>query len=119
MLLGEQGRILDPLAAIIVSFFILKIALVQTSASINELLDKSLPKEVEILSLILEEKEVSSPHNLYTRRLGNTISIEVHIRVPGDMSVAEAHAHTRNIEERIRLRFGKNTHIMLHVEPKK
>lgn len=121
ILLGEPGRILDPLAAIIVSFFILKIALVQTSTSISELLDKSLPKEIEdeILSLITEEKSVSSPHNLYTRRLGNTISIEVHIRVPGEMNVAEAHAHTRNIEDRIRLRFGENTHIMLHVEPEK
>ena len=75
--------------------------------------------EDEILSLITEEKSVSSPHNLYTRRLGNTISIEVHIRVPGEMNVAEAHAHTRNIEDRIRLRFGENTHIMLHVEPEK
>lgn len=121
IVLGEAGRILDPLAAVIVSFFILKVALVQTSGAINDLLDKSLPKEMEdeILSLITEEKGVSSPHNLYTRRLGNTISIEVHLRMPGDMSVHDAHLLTRNIEARLRSRFGNQTHIMLHVEPEK
>ena len=119
--LGDSWRILDPLAAVVVSIFIVKIGLIQTTTALNDLLDKSLPKEVEdeILSLLTEDSRVSSPHNLYTRRIGNDVSIEAHIRMDGHLSLEEAHAITRQIEQRLRLRFGPNTHIMLHVEPTK
>lgn len=119
--LGDSWRILDPLAAVVVSIFIVKIGLIQTTTALNDLLDKSLPKEVEdeILSLLTEDPLVSSPHNLYTRRIGNDVSIEAHIRMDGHLSLEEAHAITRQIEQRLRLRFGPNTHIMLHVEPTK
>lgn len=119
--LGDSWRILDPLAAVVVSIFIVKIGLIQTTTALNDLLDKSLPKEVEdeILSLLTEDSLVSSPHNLYTRRIGNDVSIEAHIRMDGHLSLEEAHAVTRQIEQRLRLRFGPNTHIMLHVEPTK
>ena len=119
--LGDSWRILDPLAAVVVSIFIVKIGLIQTTTALNDLLDKSLPKEVEdeILSLLTEDSRVSSPHNLYTRRIGNDVSIETHIRMDGHLSLEEAHAITRQIEQRLRLRFGPNTHIMLHVEPTK
>ena len=119
--LGDSWRILDPLAAVVVSIFIVKIGLIQTTTALNDLLDKSLPKEVEdeILSLLTEDPLVSSPHNLYTRHIGNDVSIEAHIRMDGHLSLEEAHAVTRQIEQRLRLRFGPNTHIMLHVEPTK
>ncbi len=121
ILLGDAWRVLDPLAAVIVSVFIVKIGLIQTTSALNDLLDKSLPKELEeeILSLLIEDPRVSSPHNLYTRHIGNDISIEAHIRVDGQTTVEEAHALTRQIEDRLRIRFGQNTHIMLHVEPTK
>lgn len=121
ILLGDSWRILDPLAAVVVSIFIVKIGLIQTTTALNDLLDKSLPKELEeeILSILTDDPRISSPHNLYTRRMGNDISIEAHIRVDGQMSVDEAHALTRQIEDRLRIRFGQNTHIMLHVEPMK
>ena len=87
--------------------------------AINDLLEKSLPTEVEdkILSIINETPEVRNPHNLCTRRIGNDFAIEVHIRVDGQITVSRAHELTKEIESKLRLKFGPATHIVLHVEP--
>ena len=119
ILLGENWRVLDPLAAVIVSLFIVKVALRLVVPAVNELLEKSLPKEMEkeILDIISESPEVRNPHNLRTRRIGNNIAIEAHIRVDGQISVTQAHNITREIERKLRDKFGEATHIALHVEP--
>ena len=61
-MLGDNWRVLDPLAAVIVSLFIVKVALQLVIPAINDLLEKSLPKEVEdeILAIISEVPEVKS-----------------------------------------------------------
>ena len=119
ILLGEEWRVLDPIAAVVVSLLIVKVAILLIVPAMNDLLEKSLPKEVEeeILSIIRETDEVKSPHNLCTRRIGNNFAIEVHIRVDGQMTVERAHELTKEIEARLRKRFGHATHIVLHVEP--
>ena len=119
ILLGDNWRVLDPLAAVIVSLFIVKVALQLVIPAINDLLEKSLPKEVEdeILAIISEVPEVKSPHNLRTRRIGNNFAIEAHIRVNGQITVTRAHDLTKEIEQNLRDKFGQATHIALHVEP--
>lgn len=119
ILLGDQWRILDPLAAVIVSIFIVRVALKLVIPAINDLLEQSLPAEVEneIISIIEETPEVRNPHNLCTRRIGNDFAIEVHIRVDGNTTVMHAHEITRDIEQKLRDKFGSATHITLHVEP--
>ena len=62
---------------------------------------------------------MSQIHNLRTRRIGNSIAIEMHLRMPGDTSLYEAHQHASNIEKRLRDHFGNDTHISLHLEPLK
>lgn len=119
ILLGDQWRILDPLAAVIVSIFIVRVSLKLVIPAINDLLEQSLPIEVEneIISIIEETPEVRNPHNLCTRRIGNDFAIEVHIRVDGNTTVMHAHEITRDIEQKLRDKFGSATHITLHVEP--
>lgn len=121
ILLGDRWAILDPIAAVIVSVFIIMTALKLLGESLGELLEKSLPAETEarIRELTLEESEVSDIHNLRTRKLGNRIAIEMHLRLPGESSLEEAHAHSVRIEKRLREEFGQQTHIMLHLEPVK
>ncbi len=121
ILLGPKWRVLDPLAAVVVSVFIIKVALQLVLPAINDLLEKSLPKEIEdeILAIMTENPEVKDPHNLRTRRIGNDFAIEAHIRVDGLTSVERAHLLTRQIEARLREKFGRDTHIALHVEPLK
>ena len=120
-LLGEKWRIADPIAAIVVAALILKIATGLCRTSLAELLEKSLPRDVEeeILAIISATPNVHKPHNLRTRRIGADIAIEVHIRVDGKMSVEESHEISRQIEKALRERFGNGTAVAIHIEPMK
>lgn len=119
--LGERWRILDPLAAIVVSLFIMKVAFQLLKPCVDELLERSLPAETEnrILSIILSYPEVSSPHHLRTRRIGNHIAIEVHVRMDGSTPLVEAHSLASKIEKQLKEEFGADTHIGIHMEPQK
>lgn len=119
MFLGEKWRVLDPVAAVIVSVFILKVAIDILRNSLEELMEHSLPdaEEEEIKQIILSTNGVESPHHLRTRRIGNRVAIEVHIRMNGDMTLTKAHQITTEVEQQLKLRFGENTHIGIHTEP--
>ena len=119
--LGEKWRILDPIAAIVVSAFIIKVAVELIKPCIDELLERSLPAEMEkkILEIITSFPEVSSPHHLRTRRIGNHIAIEVHIRMDGQTSLEEAHTTATKVEKRLKEEFGPDTHVGIHMEPVK
>ena len=121
ILLGKGWAVLDPVAALVVSVFIVKTALGLLSTSSGELLEKSLPKEVEkkIVDIVESEPEVSEVHHLCTRRIGSNIAIEMHIRMPGEISLKDSHTRASDIERKLRQHFGEHTHINLHVEPLK
>lgn len=121
IILGEKWAVLDPLTAIVVSFFIMKAAWSVLSKAVGELTDGSLPKETEdeIEKIVSEDKDVSVVHNLCTRRIGNRIAIEMHVRMPGETSLYVAHHHATEIEKRLKQRFGADTHISIHLEPVK
>lgn len=121
LLLGDKWTVLDPIAAIIVSFFIMRTAWTLLRGALGELLEESLPEatEKEIVDLALKEHEVSEIHHLRTRRIGNHIAIDMHVRMPGDTSLYDAHRHATAIEQNLRSHFGPYTYINLHVEPLK
>lgn len=121
ILLGEQWLILDPLAAVVVSLFIMKVAIQLLVPCVEELLEKSLPAEVEekIKQEILAFPGVTSPHHLRTRRIGSSYAIEVHIRMDGQITLEEAHHTATAIENRLKSEFGSRIYINIHVEPVK
>ena len=121
ILLGEQWLVLDPLAAVVVSLFIMKVAIQLLVPFVDELLEKSLPAEVEekIKQEILAFPGVTSPHHLRTRRIGSSYAIEVHIRMDGQITLEEAHHTATAIENRLKSEFGSRTYINIHVEPVK
>lgn len=121
MFFGEKWRILDPLAAVVVSFFIIKAGYDITKPAINELLETSLPKEQtdEITEIIRSVDGVKGLHNLRTRKIGNAIAIDVHVKMDGDLRLTEAHEIASRIEQTIRDRYGEGSLINVHMEPYK
>ena len=119
ILLGDNWRILDPLAGVIVSFFILKVAWDIAKPSIDELLDRSLPDSIqkEIEQIITDTDGVISFHGLRTRKIGDVISVEMHIQVDRYLTVEVSHQMATTIENTLRERFGANTHVIVHIEP--
>lgn len=121
ILLGNRWTMLDPLASLVVAFFILRVAWKLMHQGLNELLEASLPEEVEkeILDIVSSFPDVHDPHHLRTRRIGSRYAIELHIRMDGALPLATAHARTCEIEKKLKEHFGSDAHITLHVEPMK
>ena len=121
ILLGNRWTVLDPLASIVVGLMLVKVAWDLLGPSFRELTDSSLPKETEaeMLEIIRCIDGVQDPHNLRTRRVGNRIVAEVHIRLDGSQSLSEAHEKATEVERRIKARFGQQSHIVVHMEPVK
>lgn len=119
ILLGGQWAVLDAVAAVIVSVMIIQTAARLLRQASGELLEESLPKETEdmIIKIVCRDKAVRDVHNLHTRKIGNNIAIEMHLRLPGEITLTEAHRHASAIEQALREEFGNATHIMLHMEP--
>ena len=121
IVLGEKWRVLDPIAAVIVSLFILKMAVRLIVSCIDELLEQSLPEEVEkeIEEIVTSFDGVSQPHNLCTRQIGNHYAIEMHVRMDGNIPLKEAHSVATAIEQKLKEQYGRDTHVGIHVEPLK
>ncbi len=120
VLLGKRWTVLDPLASVVVGAFIVKVSLELIHKGIGELMEKSLPDDVEdeIMRIAASEPDVIEPHDLKTRRIGNRYAIELHILMSGDITLAKAHDHADSIENQLKEKFGENTHVAIHMEPK-
>ena len=121
IVLGENFRILDPLAALFVCIFIIKAGIEILLDSINQFLECSISDEEKqnIMKILNNVKEFENPHNLKTRRIGNDVSIEVHVNVRPQMSVLDSHSLADSAEKEIRKEFGSKTNISIHIEPLK
>ncbi len=117
--LGDDWLILDPIAALFVSLFLLKVAWRIIREQIGDLTDQSLAPEVceEILAMARAIPGISEPHNLRTRMVGRIPVIDMHIRLPATLPLREAHDLASALEHALRQRFGKETIANLHLEP--
>lgn len=117
--LGPRWAVLDPLAAIVVSVFIVRASLGLIKQAVDELTDASLPEatENEIMEIAGQEEGVQEIHNLRTRRIGNNIAIDMHVRMLGSTTLFDAHQRATNIEHRLKDRFGTGTYVNVHLEP--
>ena len=119
MFLGERWRILDPITSVIVGIFIIGVAYKLARPSIQELLEMSLPQEIEqkIEQKIRETPGVITFHHLRTRKNGNTFIIDMHIKVDPASSIVEAHDIATHVEVNLKAAFGKRTQVNVHIEP--
>ncbi|MBP7496597.1 MAG: cation transporter [Bacteroidales bacterium] len=112
-------HILDPIVAIIVALFILKEAYLLIKIAFKPLVDESLSEdEINIISNIIRKSAGSnlSFHRLRTRKAGFIKFIDLHLELPGNLSVNEAHLICDNIEKEIENKI-KNSEVTIHVEP--
>ena len=118
MFLGERWRVLDPIAAIAVSVLILVLAYRLGRPAVEELLEVSLPQEEQdkIAGIVNGIDGVKAFHNLRTRRNGNLRVVDMHIKVDGDLTVAQSHDITRRIEQQLAASLG-DVMANIHVEP--
>lgn len=119
--LGQRWTVLDPVASVVVGLMLVKVAYELLKMTMGELTEQSLPAETEqeIEQIIHSFPDVREPHNLRTRRIGNRIAIEAHVRMDGQLPLNTVHERATTIERKLKERFGQKTHVTLHMEPVK
>jgi len=111
--------ILDPLIAIAVAVYIVWTGIAVMRRSVWGLMDRALPEnELERIKEILEpyKSKGMDYHALRTRRAGRRRLVELHLLVPGAMSVREGHRVADDIEGKIRDALP-GTAVLTHLEP--
>jgi cation diffusion facilitator family transporter len=118
--LGQRWTVLDPLASVVVGIVITTVAFQLLRGGIGDLTEHSLPDETEeeIIALVSSIPGIEKPHDLRTRRIGNRYAIELHILMDGHITLSEAHDKASQVEQLLRDRYGSETHVAVHMEPR-
>lgn len=109
---------LDPVAALAVGALVTRMGYTFSYDALHDLMDRSVDSDSEqqIITTILATPGVVALHDLKTRRAGDGILIDVHIEVPGDLSVAEGHDIALLARARV-LNSQNVLHMMIHIDP--
>jgi len=110
---------LDSYAAILVSFFIIKIGVDIIRGSVDKIIDTALPKQLieGVEEEIKKIEGVIGVHDTAGRYYADSIAMEAHIEVDGGMTVDRAHRIANLAERRVRERFDSVTTVLVHVDP--
>lgn len=122
MFLGEKWRILDPVAALVVSVIIAVVSVRMLYPALGELLGRSLPQKdcIRIENAIKETHGVRGYHRLRTFKSGNDAYVEVHIKVDPEMNVRDAHRIATLTENNIKKTLpDMSVYATTHIEPAK
>jgi cation diffusion facilitator family transporter len=108
---------LDPVVAILVALFIIKESYTLLKRAFTPLLDTAWNEnEIEDLERKLNKLEVNY-HSLRTRVAGNYRFIDIHVEVPKEETVGDAHKYCDEIENELMSTY-ENLNVTIHVEPK-
>lgn len=109
----------DPIAAIVVTFLILKVGWKTTKDSVMDIIDTSVGKEIrdKIVGAALDTSGVISHHELKTRKMGSEILADIHIEVNPWINVSEAHRIADRVRDSICLKVPHVTDVLVHIDP--
>ena len=119
IILGNKWTILDPIASLVVSFLIIRVAIDIIKSSVNELVEVSLPKEQneKIYEIAHNTEGVENTHKLRTRKVGTNIVIDLQIIINGDKTIREGHKIAHKVVDNLKKEFGNEIIVNTHVEP--
>ena len=111
--------IMDPLASVIISFFILKAAFDIFLDAISKMTDHACSDLVvnALRKTILAVPGVEGIDSLKTRDFGSMIYVDVEIQAEGSLTLYEAHDIAQQVHDDIEQDFPNVKHCMVHVNP--
>lgn len=111
--------IMDLLASLVISLFIIKAAYEIYKDGIDKMIDHACDEgfENEIRELVLKQEGVKRIDLLQTRLFGNKIYVDIEIAADGDLKLRDSHKIAENIHDLLEKQYPKIKHIMVHVNP--
>lgn len=111
--------ILDPVASMVISLFILKAAYDIFMDAVGKMTDEACDAETvkRMESCVMSREGVLAIDDIKTRMFGNKIYMDIEIECDGNMTLYEAHAVAEDVHDRIEEEFPDVKHCMVHVNP--
>ncbi len=109
--------IIDPIASLVVSGFVIYAAYEIFKDNSGVLVDKVAVDTEKIRDIALRFDQVKDAHDIRSRGSANDMHIDMHIMTEPYMSVEESHKLIHSIEEQIRNEINANAQVIAHLEP--
>ncbi len=118
-LIRPSWHILDALAALIVSFFIIKVGIDILRKTLREFTDTAPRPEIieKLMQLSRTVEGVMDAHDLRVRTSGGFYQAEIHIVVDGQLTVVEGHRIAKTVEHCLAAEMDELDRVIVHVDP--
>ena len=112
-------EILDHLIALVVAVFVVRIAVIVVYRHVLELADAAPPAEVmdRMCASILAVEGVESLHQCRARCVQGKILVDVHVQIPGHLTVSEGHHISSIVRDTVKREVENVTDVLVHIEP--
>lgn len=109
----------DYIGAVLVSVFIIYPSFKMIKDSVSNLLDESVDKKTfeEIKNIAHSIPNVINAHNIRTRKIGETIFVDMHILVDKNITVKEGHDIAKAVKRTLLKRNSNILDVLIHIEP--
>lgn len=116
---GEDWRILDTVAAIILGGWLAFEGCRLLLRAVNDLLDRAPAQPVldDLREHILQTEGAISYHDFRARKVGDMVEVDFHLQVNPDLCVRESHAIAARVRANLMQKHSEVLHVLIHVEP--
>lgn len=109
--------ILDPIAALVVAGFIARAAFEVASTTGGILSDQAAMEETDIERVVMSVDGVIGCHHIRTRGSADHVFLDLHVWLPRDMALEEAHALSHVVKDRLMEEYPQIADAVIHLEP--
>lgn len=109
--------IIDPIASLVVSGFIIHAALEILKSAGGILVDKAVVDSIKVKEIAMEFEAVKEVHKIRSRGSQNDMYLDMHIMTEPNMSVESSHKLIHDIEKKMKSEINKDLQVIIHIEP--
>jgi len=109
----------DQVAAIAVGLMIIWVGIRVIGDCLRELTESAVDSDTveHIKNIINDNSSIRQWHKLRTRKVGREVFLDFHILVDPDLSIADAHQISEDLEETLDEQINRPVNITVHIEP--
>jgi len=109
--------LLDPIGALVVAGFIAYAGYQIARATTYILSDRSVMSEEAIERVVMSVPGIVGCHQIRTRGSEDHVFLDLHVWLPGDMKLTEAHGLSHTVKDRLMARYPQIVDAIIHIEP--
>ena len=109
--------VLDPIAALVVAVFIGYACYQIATATTRILSDRMVISEQDIETVVMGVEGIVGCHRIRTRGTMDHVFLDLHLWMPGDMPLTEAHRLSHVAKDRLVARYPQIVDAVIHIEP--